>query len=89
MSLELGGRADKEGNRYEDRFFVTYFIYFLLGCIMAEHMEQFQTILKKYKWIVYALFIFFTYWLYPQSDVCKYFLHRHLFQQKILLVQYK
>ncbi|MEY8320156.1 acyltransferase [Lachnospiraceae bacterium 46-61] len=47
---------------YEDRFFVTYFIYFLLGCIMAEHMEQFQIKLKKYKWIVYVIFIFFTYW---------------------------
>ena len=47
---------------YEDRFFMTYLIYFLIGCLAAEHFKQFQDLIKKYSWIWYICFIFLTYW---------------------------
>ena len=39
MSLELGGRADKEGNRYEDRFFVKLVLELLLERLVSIEVE--------------------------------------------------
>ncbi len=47
---------------YEDRFFMTYLIYFLLGGMMALHLQQFQRAIRKYGWVWYICFIFLTYW---------------------------
>ncbi len=44
---------------YDDRFFMSYFIYFALGCVCAKN-DIFTKKISKY-WI-YPCFIFFTYW---------------------------
>ena len=47
---------------YDDRFFMTYFVYFILGCIMAENLEIFKNKIQKYNILIYIFFIFFAYW---------------------------
>lgn len=47
---------------YEDRFFVTYFIYFVLGCFAAFHLESFQAFLKKYQILIICGYFGFTWW---------------------------
>lgn len=42
---------------YEDRFFGTYLIYFILGCFAALHLEQWKTFLKKYSSILFVIFL--------------------------------
>lgn len=44
---------------YDDRFFMSYFIYFALGCLCAKN-DIFTKKISKY-WI-YPCFVFFTYW---------------------------
>ncbi len=48
--------------KYDDRFFMTYFVYFILGCIMAENLEIFKNKIQKYNILIYIFFIFFAYW---------------------------
>lgn len=47
---------------YDDRFFMSYLIYFVMGCVMAENMETAKSILKKQSKLIYVCFIFFTIW---------------------------
>lgn len=47
---------------YDDRFFMSYLIYFILGCVMAENIETAKSIIKKQSWRIYLCFIFFTNW---------------------------
>ena len=47
---------------YDDRFFMTYLIYFILGCILAEDVEFFRNKIRKYSPFIYICFAFFTYW---------------------------
>ena len=39
MSLERGGRGDKEGNRYEDRFFAKLLLELLLEKLISIEVE--------------------------------------------------
>lgn len=45
---------------YEDRFFMTYLIYFILGCYFAFHIDDVRILLQKSQWIVYGLWALFT-----------------------------
>lgn len=47
---------------YDDRFFMTYFLYFILGCVLATDMTFFQNKINQYCWLIYLCFAFFTYW---------------------------
>ncbi|NLK37833.1 MAG: acyltransferase [Epulopiscium sp.] len=47
---------------YEDRFFMTYLFYFILGCYVALHLEEFKNVLQKYQIVILLLFIGLTAW---------------------------
>lgn len=47
---------------YEDRFFVTYMIYFMLGCFCAYHLDTLQRMLQKCWIVVYMAYFALTAW---------------------------
>ncbi len=47
---------------YSDRFFANYLIYFILGCIVAFHLEKWREYLTKYKVILCITFLLLFVW---------------------------
>ena len=50
---------------YEDRFFLSYLFYFMLGYMMALHLDSFEKCLKKFGWLwilIHALFTGYFLW---------------------------
>lgn len=47
---------------YDDRFFMTYIVYFALGCVMSENLELFKIKIQQYSILIYVCFIFLVYW---------------------------
>jgi len=47
---------------YEDRFFLSYLIYFVWGCYVAFHLEEVRNFLRKTLWIWTVAFLVLTTW---------------------------
>ncbi len=47
---------------YEDRFFLTYLLYFVLGCYVAFHLDGFRKFLQKGEVFLCGSYLFLTLW---------------------------
>ncbi len=47
---------------YEDRFFMTYLFYFILGCYLALHLGEMKKLLERYQLVLIVIFAGFAGW---------------------------